>query len=185
MDCIIEECSKEVDNSHYKLCKFHNQERLKTSKKTEDSRMCYSIDKGSKSLTAKKKTKTRDSRAISFIVDSVRDSKPNSNLLKDEELYLKVFNLSDHKCEECECDLPTEFRDDEGRVVARWRYSHIIPKSIAPELRHDVENINNLCINDHQLWENGDKTKMKIFTNNLAKFPNYLNHFIFKNLAPK
>jgi len=85
---------------------------------------------------------------------------------KDEEFYKECFDQSDHRCEECGKRLNDEFRDDDGRVIARWRYSHIIPKSIAPRLRHIVLNINHLCLEHHEMWENGDKESMNIFEKN-------------------
>lgn len=91
----------------------------------------------------------------------------------DELFYEKCFNKSDHKCEECGKQLNTDFRDEEGRIVNRWRYSHVIPKSIAPELRHDILNINNLCLFHHMMWENGDKESMKIYEGNVDNFPNF------------
>ena len=85
--------------------------------------------------------------------------------------------MSNHKCEECNVDLPKKFRNEDGRVIARWRYSHIVPKSIASHLRHKVENINHLCIKCHGIWENGDKHLMKIFSKNYALFPEFLKRW--------
>lgn len=98
-------------------------------------------------------------------VESVSE-KTQVKIDKDEETYEKVFNSSDHKCEECGVRLNEEFRDDEGRVSCRWRYSHILPKSIYPKLRHNVLNFNNLCLECHQVWDFGDKKRMKIFDKN-------------------
>lgn len=92
---------------------------------------------------------------------------------EDEDFYEECFNNSNHKCEECGKNLPTEFRDDNGKVLARYRYSHVIPKSIAPELRHEEININHLCLEHHQEWENGDKESMKIYLKNKARLPQY------------
>ena len=87
--------------------------------------------------------------------------------------YEKCFNeCTDHSCEECGTDLPKVFRHD-GTIVARWRYSHIIAKSIAPELRHDVKNINHLCFSCHQLWEFETRKDMKIYKTNKERLPKY------------
>ena len=67
-----------------------------------------------------------------------------------------------------------EFLDPSGKVNARYRYSHIIPKSISPELRHSIDNINHLCMSCHQKWDFGDKKSMKIYPKNKAKFPGFL-----------
>ena len=104
----------------------------------------------------------------------MRGRRIGKTLAMDEAFYEECFNSSDHRCEECRKQLPTVFRDEEGKIVARWRYSHVIPKSIAPHLRYVIENINHLCLGCHYRWENGDKSEMKIFTKNLLRFPNYL-----------
>ena len=85
----------------------------------------------------------------------------------------KCFNQSNHKCEECGKQLPTEFRNEEGKIIARWRYSHIVAKSIAPELRHDTNNINHLCLDHHTQWDFGNKDEMKVYTKNAQKLPKY------------
>ncbi|UXQ88852.1 hypothetical protein [Tenacibaculum phage Larrie] len=96
---------------------------------------------------------------------------------KDEEVYEKVFNSSDGKCENCGEELPDIFRYN-GKVVARWRFSHIVSKQVAPHLRHDESNFNNLCFECHQKWEfSPNKSKMKIFAKNLKKFPEYLSKY--------
>jgi 5-methylcytosine-specific restriction endonuclease McrA len=109
--------------------------------------------------------------------EKVEKIKINKTLERDEEFYLECFNLSNHKCEECNAPLPDQFRDDNDRIIARYRYSHVIPKSIAPELRWKIENINHLCLECHTKWEHGDKTNMNIFTKNVENFPNYLSKF--------
>ena len=102
-------------------------------------------------------------------------SNKNSNYEKDNNFYKECFDSCKvHKCEECNVDLPKVFEHD-GKVVARWRYSHIIPKSIAPKLRRVIDNINHLCFNCHSKWEFGDKMSMKIYDKNQEKYPNYLN----------
>tara|TARA_R110002126_G_scaffold149434_2_gene295385 strand:- start:22 stop:366 length:345 start_codon:yes stop_codon:yes gene_type:complete len=95
------------------------------------------------------------------------------NLKLDELFYQECFDASDHKCEECGKQLPTEFRDDEGKINARWRYSHIVAKSIAPELRHSISNINHLCLNHHTQWDFGNKREMKIYAKNARRLPKY------------
>lgn len=129
-------------------------------------------------LRKKKKDSSRIVRVIGVKKEVVKkEFKKNPTALRDEELYLESFNSSNHECEECGTSLPNEFRDEDQKIIARWRYSHIIPKSIAPDLRHSVENINNLCLNCHSEWENGFKAGMRIFAKNLKKFPNYLSKF--------
>ena len=102
-------------------------------------------------------------------------SNKNVKINKDEEFYLKCFNQSNHVCEECGVELPNYFRDANNKVVARYQYSHIVPKSIAPNLRYDINNVNILCLKCHQKWENGDKKSMKIYEKNKIAFPNFFD----------
>lgn len=92
--------------------------------------------------------------------------KAKAQIKLDEETYEKVFNSSNHLCEECECQLNIEFRNEDGNVEFRARYSHILPKSVYPKLRNKPQNINNLCLKHHEMWENGDREKMKIYKKN-------------------
>ena len=95
-------------------------------------------------------------------------SKNASHKIKvDEEYYEKIFNMKPNLCEECLCQLPQEFRDSEGKVIARWQYSHILPKSTYPEHRHNLMNMNRLCLKHHEKWENGDKKSMRIWKGNV------------------
>ncbi len=141
--------NKEIVNKHFVLCLKCNNGRLESRKVSNKK-----IEKISHSPKKVNKTQVK--------ID------------EDEEFYLECFKLSNHICEECGIQLPTEFRDDKGRVIARWRYSHILPKSIYPELRHDTSNINHLCLIHHIQWDHGDKTVMNIYEINRKKFPNNL-----------
>lgn len=99
-----------------------------------------------------KKKKTNDNR---------------SNMLKRDKLfYLLCFRNKKQICEECGKKLPPVFEDENG-IVAIYRYSHILPKSTYPRLRHNLDNINILCFDCHYRWDFGDKKKMKIYESNL------------------
>ena len=155
MSC--KKCKKDykIVNKYYGLCLSCNNERLHGSKYGKT----YNGIKRSRKSNSNDEAKLRRQKRIDA----------------DEVFYEKCFNMSDHKCEECGVNLPTEFRDEEGRVIARWRYSHIIAKSIAPELRHDVNNINHLCIECHTKWDFGDKKSMRIYAKNAKRFKRYLS----------
>lgn len=167
MECKKCEQEKHIVNKHFGLCNGCNNERLHGNKYGKQYDNIKTKQKPFKTNKTKKKKAKK-----SLFFQSV-ENKALSNFEKDEILYEKCFNLSSHRCEECGTQLPDQFRDDNGKIIARWRYSHIIPKSIAPELRHKVENINHLCIKDHGRWEGGDKENMNIFNENSKKFPKY------------
>jgi hypothetical protein len=137
-----------IVNKHFSLCGICNSERLSNNKPT------HKVEKIKRG--------------------GVKINKMQVNINADENFYLECFNLSNHECEECGAPLPNEFRDSNGKVNARWRYSHILSKSIYPELRHNVKNINHLCLKHHTQWDHGDKKNMKIYELNKLKFPNLI-----------
>jgi hypothetical protein len=110
----------------------------------------------------------------SMFSPSIKDKEKVDRYSDDEVFYEKCFNTcSEHTCEECATGLSKVFRGDDGKVVNKSRYSHIIPKSIASHLRHEVDNINHLCFDCHQKWDFGDKTKMKIYEKNKKRYPKF------------
>ena len=141
-------------NNHFKLCRECNNERLYGNKYGKVYK---------NTLKSKKPLKSSYSKPNGKTLEKIR---------LDEEFYEKCFSLSDHKCEECGTDLPNRFRDDDGKVIARYRYSHIKPKSTHPKLRHNVKNINHLCLKHHTQWDFGNKEEMKIYESNKQRFPN-------------
>lgn len=138
---------KRIVNKHFGLCLECNNMRLHGSPYGKS----YNPIKRSSKLRKTSKNKKKSS---------------NIEITLDEIFYKTCFESSDHRCEECGKQLPEIFRDDNGRIVARWRYSHIIPKSIAPKLRREVLNINHLCLEHHQQWDHGDKKSMSIYESN-------------------
>ena len=174
MEC--KQCgSKYVSNKWFKLCSECNNKRLHGSKYGKQADYKEKKIKPLKSANNKfSKKRVIDKGEKVLVSGGNKKSKSFQKILMDEIFYEKCFNNSDHKCEECKTKLPNEFRDDDDKVLYRARYSHIIPKSTAPELRHSVDNINHLCITCHQEWDFGIKKKMKIYIKNQLMFPNYL-----------
>ena len=166
MNCKNCNIEKNIINKHFGLCQECNNERLHGSKYGKT----YTVSKKEIKPIRARKNKAKKSLFTNLSKGKVS----NNNLLLDEAFYEECFDMSNHKCEECGVGLPDEFRDDEGKINARWRYSHIIAKSIAPELRHDTNNINHLCLKHHTQWDHGDKMSMKIYQSNKLKVPNYL-----------
>lgn len=94
-------------------------------------------------------------------------SKKGATQIKlDEKTYKEVFDKSNHACEECGAWLGDQFESN-GKILNRWRYSHILPKGLYGKCRNDVRNFNNLCFVCHQIWEFGDRETMKIYKPNL------------------
>lgn len=93
-------------------------------------------------------------------------AKRKEMLNKDREFYRAIFNSLPHKCQECGIGLPDEFETSDGIIIGIWQYSHILPKSTHPEFRHDIRNMNRLCMYHHAKWENGDKKSMRIWYEN-------------------
>ena len=103
----------------------------------------------------------------------VRSIKPRGisdkglKMIKADELFYEVvWKTKPHECEECELFLGYDFRDSNGKVADRFRYSHILGKGRYPMFRHRLENMNLLCLKHHQEWETGDQTKMRIYSKN-------------------
>lgn len=46
--------------------------------------------------------------------------------------------------------------------------SHILTRGAFPEMAHDPRNINILCFEMHNKWENGDRASMRIWRKNQA-----------------
>lgn len=93
-------------------------------------------------------------------------SKGIETIREDEKIYEFLWNHRLHFCEECGAYLGHEFRDEDGRIIDRYRYSHMLGKKRWPMFRWTVENFNLLCFNCHNKWESGDRTKMKIWGKN-------------------
>lgn len=170
-----------IENKHFFLCRNCNKDRLRVNKDS-NSLLRYIDTKNKKQQlkTVVLKKKEPSKKSLFSLLSSKRKT-TKEKILDDENFYLECFNLSDHRCEECNTQLPEEFSDSSGKVIARWRYSHIVPKSIAPELRHNTENINHLCLECHGKWENGNKAEMSIFESNFKRFPNYLNKYVLSS----
>lgn len=171
MQLRIDECkkcnkTKPIVNKKYGLCQECNWERLHPKEgsfqehrtKQQKSLVQSSLKKGSilKRTPLKKKP---------YRIKQVSD-KQRKVIKRDEEIYEEVWNMKDHVCEECECDLGDRFRDDNGKIIDRFRYSHILGKDLYPEHRHNTHNFNLLCLECHQKWEYGDKKSMKIYEPN-------------------
>lgn len=148
-----------IVNKFFGLCRGCNNERLHGSK----------FGKSNKTIENKnKQSKQNKNKSIAYLmsIEGKEEPKKKSMYEKDNEFYKECFKTFNHRCEECGVKMPTNFLDTDGKVNARYRYSHIIPKSIAPELRHERENINDLCMKCHAKWEGEKKVEMDIYKTN-------------------
>tara|TARA_R110000744_G_C19308962_1_gene556506 strand:+ start:959 stop:1480 length:522 start_codon:yes stop_codon:yes gene_type:complete len=172
MSCSKCKKDKPIKNAFHKLCLECNSKRLEAKKEPKST---IYINKKEKSSRIKEPRIKRKVESTASIKQKRGRKKMNKNFNLDELFYEECFNsCKDHSCEECGNKLPTEFRNDDGKVIARFRYSHIIAKSIAPDLRHIINNINHLCISCHTKWDFGDKKSMNIYNKNRERFPNRL-----------
>ena len=76
---------------------------------------------------------------------------------ENEKFYLWCWNHMPHRCEETMRPL--------------WQYSatyisHILTRGAHPEMAHDPRNVNILCFEMHNRWENGDRQNMRIYRSN-------------------
>ena len=157
----IDKCSKcendriIVNRKHF-LCQICNYQRLHPEDENNGSGFKQTAIKVNPNYKPKQKTaikKTPSKKGLKQIKD-------------DEKTYEIVHALKPCLCEECGAGLPIEFRNEEGKVNARFQYSHILSKGSHPEFRENVLNFNKLCLSCHTMWENGDKTSMKIYHKN-------------------
>lgn len=81
-----------------------------------------------------------------------------SDIMAANERFFKwVWEHKPHYCEECMKPL---------RGYSAVYCSHIITRGSHPEIAHDPRNINILCFEHHNQWENGKRERMRIFPGN-------------------
>lgn len=76
----------------------------------------------------------------------------------NERFFRWIWEHKPHQCEECMKPLQN---------YSAVYCSHILTRGSHPEAAHDARNINILCFEHHNQWENGDKTKMRIYPGNI------------------
>jgi hypothetical protein len=157
-----------IINKWFGLCRGCNNERLHGSKHGKVSKP---IEKKRKSNSDVKNKPKQKNKSIAYLMSVGGKEKPKKKTMyeKDNDFYKECFKTFNNKCDECGCKQPEEFLNSNGKVNARYRYSHIVPKSIAPELRHEIENINDLCLKCHSKWEGEKKIEMGIYKTNSKK----------------
>ena len=136
-------------------------------------------------LITLKSSKKRKKTVSSILLKNEKLEKRREQIRKDEETYEQVFNSRPHECEECGRGLSDVFRDENGMVVARWQYSHILSKAAFPEYRNDPRNMNRLCLDCHQRWEWKNRENMKIYEKNQLTIQELKNTVTLKQLKER
>jgi hypothetical protein len=76
----------------------------------------------------------------------------------NQRFFRWIWAHKPHRCEETMRPLP---------VYSATFCSHILTRGAYPEMAHDPRNINILCFEMHNRWENGDRENMRIYPGNL------------------
>lgn len=76
----------------------------------------------------------------------------------NSKFYKWVWDNKPHFCEECGAYLP---------FYSAAFVSHIQSRGAHPETAHDPRNTNIVCKPDHDKWETGKRTVMKIYRKNV------------------
>ena len=76
----------------------------------------------------------------------------------NERFFRWIWEHKPHYCEECMKPL---------KGYSAVYCSHIITRGSHPEMAHDPRNINILCFEHHNQWENGNRKRMRIYPGNL------------------
>ncbi len=76
----------------------------------------------------------------------------------NERFFRWVWDNKPHRCEETMKPLPS---------YSAVYCSHILTRGAHPEIATDPRNINILCFEAHNRWENGDRKTMRIYPANV------------------
>lgn len=111
--------------------------------------------------------KRKPLKKTSTLVRKGISRKPSRKLVdlreKDKVTYKIVYERAKGRCEQTgDVVYPTEFEAPDGKVLAPWRFSHVLTKEAYPEARHDPENIMYLSSKElHTSWEHGGEEDRK------------------------
>lgn len=76
----------------------------------------------------------------------------------NEKFFRWVWARKPHQCEETMRPLPN---------YSAVYVSHILTRGAHPEMATDPRNVNILCFEMHNRWENGDRENMRIYPGNV------------------
>lgn len=86
----------------------------------------------------------------------------------NERFFRWVWEHKPHYCEETMRPL---------RNYSAAFCSHILTRGAHPEMAHDPRNINILCLEMHNMWENGKREKMRIWPKNQITIQTLKNEY--------
>lgn len=89
----------------------------------------------------------------------------------NERFFRWIWENKPHYCEECMKPL---------RTYSAVYCSHILTRGGNPEVAHDPRNINILCFEHHNMWENGERKKMRIYPGNQRIINNLIEDYNIK-----
>lgn len=95
---------------------------------------------------------------INLRVEIQKEMFGGNNMQDNEKFFRWVWKHKPHICEETLRPL---------RNYSAVYCSHILTRGAYPEMAHDPRNINILCFEMHNRWENGDRENMRIYHKNL------------------
>ncbi len=79
---------------------------------------------------------------------------------ENEKFYRWCWANMPHICEETMRPL---------RHFSATYVSHILTRGAHPEMAHDPRNVNILCFEMHNKWENGNRESMRIYRSNMER----------------
>ena len=125
---------------------------------TERYEYDYCIDRGFQSLIDTRNfsmdIKLRVAIQQELFGRGIRDT-----MVANERFFRWVWAHKPHICEETMRPL---------RHYSAVYCSHILTRGAFPEMATDPRNINLLCFEQHNRWENGDRENMRIYPGNVA-----------------
>lgn len=77
---------------------------------------------------------------------------------ENEKFYRWCWEHYPHQCQETMRPL---------HKYSATYISHILTRGAHPEMAHDPRNVNVLCFEQHNRWENGDRENMRIYRSNV------------------
>ena len=105
-----------------------------------------------------------------FRVEKQKEMFGKNGAVGNSKFYLWCIEHKPHICEECGKPLP---------FINACNVSHILSRGAHPDKAHDPRNVNILCLDCHNRWENGDRRSMRIWDKNERIIESLKNEYRF------